>query len=398
MKETRIPFFLISRHLLRSSKWTLLLIVFLMAIAFINMVFVTSLFNGIIESSDNQIIDTNTGHISIGPPEGEDYIGDAPSVLEKVKNTPGVKAASDRIMVPSAMKFKNQKLTFRVFVVDPDAERRVTIIDRKLTAGSYLKPDDTEGIVIGRQVAGGPGVDNISSFKGAEVGDKITLMFDRVQKQFTIRGIFDSNFIESDYQTFITKKALHEAAPYYDGKATGIIVRIGKKGDEQKVIKRLEENVPDLTLHPWQDMAGLMKSVTKSFTSIDVILSAVATLIAAVTIFIVIYIDINDKRSQIGILRAIGIKPYLIRAVYVLQSVVYSVLGVILGAGLFFAILVPYFKAHPFALPIGDAQLIVNYASFIGRAELIILVAIVSGLVPAIFVTRAPMLDEILGR
>lgn len=396
--ETRIPFFLIARHLIRGSKWQLLLIIFLMAIAFINLVFMTSLFNGIIKSSNDQIIDTSTGDIFITPKEGHDFIDDVNAVVNSIKDTPGIKAATPRMLVPASMKYKSKKQTFMTLAIDPNKEKAVTIISKKMSSGSFLDAEDTDSIIIGKQIAGGKDVENISSFKTAKVGDKLTLAFDNIKHEFTIKGVFDTNYVETDYRAFITKKALHKIAPYYDGKATSIAVKVDDKNDEKAVIKRLKDKDLDLSIHSWQDMAGLMKSVEKSFVSIDVLLGLVGGMIAAVTIFIVIYIDISNKRQQIGILRAIGIKPYLIRSVYVLQSIVYSVCGVLLGSLIFFSVLVPYFQVHPFVLPLGDAHLIVNYADFTLRAEIIVMVAVISGLIPAIFVTRMPMLDEILGK
>jgi len=397
--EARIPFFLIARHVMRGSKWTLALIIFLVSIAFINLVFITSLFNGIIDNSNQQIINTSTGHVSITPREGHDFIGDTDAVLAKIKDVDGVKAASAQMIVSASLKYKNIKGSWRVLAINPSDEKKVTNVSQRMIKGSYLNPDDTDKIIIGRQIAGGADVEmNAFSFKGARVGDTVTLSFDNVKRDFKIKGIFYTKFIETDERAFITQKALEQLAPYYDGKATSIVIRIDKEGKEDSVISTMKSRGIDESFYTWKDLAGLMKTVTKSFLSINALLSFVGLLIAAVTIFIVIYIDISNKRQQIGILRAIGIKPYLIRATYVLQTVIYSVSGVLLGTGLFFSIIVPYFRSHPFQLPIGDAVLVINYADFVIRAEAVILVALLSGLIPAILVTRAKLLDEILGK
>jgi putative ABC transport system permease protein len=124
-------------------------------------------------------------------------------------------------------------------------------------------------------------------------------------------------------------------------------------GSEDTVIADLKSQGINEKFYTWKDISGIMKSVTTSFSSINALLTLVGIIITAVTIFIVIYIDINNKRQQIGILRAIGIKPYLIDGMYILQSVVYSILGVILGLIIFFVIVVPYFKMYPFSLPTG---------------------------------------------
>jgi ABC-type lipoprotein release transport system permease subunit len=85
MKEARIPFYLMFKHLLRGNKWTLSLIVFLISITFVNLVFVSSLFDGIIDLTDRQIIDTYSGNFSISPTSDNNYIEGSDNILKKLR-------------------------------------------------------------------------------------------------------------------------------------------------------------------------------------------------------------------------------------------------------------------------------------------------------------------------
>jgi len=395
--ETRIPFFLMWKYLLRGNKWTLFLIIFLMAIAFINLVFVASLFNGIIRGTEDQIINTYTGHFMITPKTGSDYIENVSTVIEKILTLPEVKGVAPEMQVSGSLEYNKIKGTWPILAIDPDKEKTVTNVSEKMISGEYLNEDDTDKIIIGRQISGGEGVENDAfSFKEAKVGEKVLLNLGQLEKEFTIKGIFYTKFINTDERAFITEKAWQALSPS-DNKATAILVRLSEK-DGQEAIEKIKALGIDENFITWEDASGLMQSVTGSFLSINFLLTLVGELIAAITIFIVIYIDITAKRKQIGILRAIGIKPYLIRVSYVIQISIYSVAGVLLGTALFFGILVPYFNHFPFSLPIGDARLIVNPADYIIRLETIILVAIGAGLIPAFMVTRMKILDAIWGR
>ncbi|MFA5069888.1 MAG: ABC transporter permease [Patescibacteria group bacterium] len=396
--ETRIPFFLMWKYLRRGNKWTLFLIIFLMAIAFINLVFITSLFNGIIKAAEDQIIDTYTGHIMITPLTGHDFISDASAVTEKIKKLENVSGVSAQTYVSGNLEYNGIKGSWPILAIDPTAEKTVTNVSEKMTSGEYLDSDDTDKIIIGRQIAGGQDVEmDAFSFKNARVGDRVTLNLGQTTKEFTIKGIFYTKFIDTDQRAFITDKAWQEINPQADDKATAIIVRLAKRDGEQ-AIESIKAAGVDETFVTWEDVSGLMDTVTGSFLSINVLLTFVGTLIAAITIFIVIYIDITNKKRQIGILRAIGIKPYIIRVTYIIQTSIYSVSGVLLGSLIFFAILVPYFQRFPFVLPIGDAVLVVNPADYIVRMETIMWVAIAAGLIPAFMITRMKILDAIWGR
>lgn len=397
--ESRIPFFLVWKFLRHGNKWTFFLIVFLMSVSFVNLVFINSLFNGIIKSSNDQIINTYTGNIMLAPKEGQEFFTDTNSIMSKIDNVSGIEGKSSQLIIPANLKYKNKKGNWQILAIDPEAEKSVTNISEKMIEGSYLSADDNDGIIIGRQIAGGKDVEmNAFSFKGAKVGDKVTLAFDSISKDYTIRGIFYTKFINTDQRAFVTKKSVEKLNTLFKDKTNNIILKISKNASEKKVINELKEEGIDANFYTWNEVAGLMTTVAKSFLSINVLMTVVGIIIAAVTIFIVVYVDISNKKQEIGILRAIGIKPYIIRTNYVLQTVIYSCLGVIVGTGIFYAILVPYFQHRPFELPIGDVILAVDYFDLVIRGEAVILVGILSGLIPGFMVTRIKLLDAIWGR
>ncbi len=403
--EKRIPFFLMWKSILRSNKWTLSLIIFFMSIAFINMIFITSLFNGIIDGFNEQIINTSTGNILITPKEGDEVIKNSSSILEKINDTEGVVSSSAHLLVPGNLQYKNKKGTWQILAVNPDDEKKVTVVSEKMIDGKYLDQDDTDSIILGRDITGqsdetekASEKNNPFSLQGVSVGDTVSLNFGEKSIGFKIKGIFYTKFIDTDNRAFITKKAIEKINPLLKNQSTSIIVKTNKTGNEEKIITNLELNGVTENIYSWKEASNLMESISDSFLSINIILSIVGVLIAAITIFIVIYIEISNKRKQIGILRAIGIKPYLIQITYLLQTVVYSVSGVIFGSLIFFFVVIPYFNAHPFVLPICDATLVVNYGEFIARLETLIWVAIGAGLIPAIHITRIKILDAIWGR
>lgn len=399
MREFKIPFFLVIRYLKHGNKWTLSLIIVLMSIAFINLVFVTSLFNGIIESSNNQVINTYTGHIMMMPLEGEESISSRDSVMERILATDGVVSATPQIFVPGRISYKKISGNWQIIAVDPSLERKVTNIHENMISGSFLEDDDPDQVIIGRQIAGGEEIEmNAVSFKGAKVGEKVTLSLHGIEKEFTIKGIFYTKFIDTDLRVFVPRKAIEKMIPHYKKICSNISIRIMHTGDERMVISSLEEKITEGVFNTWKDVAGFMDSITESFGVINTLMTMVGMMIAAVTIFIVIYVDISSKRQEIGVLRAIGIKPYLIRMSFVLQSIVYSCMGVILGGLFLMFVIVPYMEVHPFELPIGDAVLSVSQADFIFRATLIVVVGTISGFIPAFVITRQKLLDSIFNR
>lgn len=397
--ETRLPFFLTWQYLRRGRKWTLALTIFMMSVAFVNLIFISSLFTGIIDGANKQIIQTMTGNIYISPPDGSDTIIDSDNALKEIKSIAGVAGASAQFQLPARLKYGNITGNWQILAIDPQDEKSVTNIVDKIIEGSYLEAEDTDKILIGRQIAGGADVEsNAFSFKGAKVGDKVVLELNGLNREFTIGGIFNTKFLQSDQRAFITSKALSEINPIFTNAASTIIVKVANGYKEDDVIAAIKSKSISNNIYTWRDVAGLMKSVSESFLSINVLMTLVGIMIAAITIFIVIYVDIINKRKQIGILRAIGIKPYIIVFSYVILAAIYSVIGVLFGSAIFQFVLVPYFNIHPFVLPICDAVLKLNLPDYIYRVEAVTWVSVLSGLIPSLLVVRSRMLDAILGR
>lgn len=397
--KNRLPFYLAFKYIQRGRKWTLTLTIFLVAIAFVNLIFISSLFNGIIKGTDEQIINTLTGNIYLAPREGENTISNKTKVIENLKTIKEITGVSAQLQIPGRLEYNKISGNWPIIAVHPSDEITVTNIHRKMIAGKYLKDDDEDGIVIGQQIAGGEGVEqNAFSFKGAKVNEKVKILIGDQEKEFTIRGIFKTKFIDADEKAFITQTAFNKILPGLEDKANTFIIKITSDTEKDKVVTKIKKQPIDSSVYTWEEVAGLMKSVSESFLSINAIMIFVGILIASATIFIVIYVDITNKRRQIGILRAIGVQPYIIVFSYVILSAIYSVLGVILGTIIFFAVLVPYFKAYPFQIPLADIVLELDKVDFIARAEMVMIVSVISGLIPAIIVTRVKMLNAILGK
>ncbi|MBU1671970.1 MAG: hypothetical protein KKF41_14030 [Actinobacteria bacterium] len=398
-RETRIPFFLIGKHLRHCNKWTLALIIFLLSAAFINLIFINSLFNGVVENNTNQFIHTYTGNITLTPADDGKMFEDASPVLREVEKNPEVTAAAAELVIPATLQYGEQKGDWKVTAIDPEREKNATTISRKMVEGAYLEPGDADGMIIGSEVAGLDSQDGDDrGLRGIRVGDTVTATVDELPaRDLTIRGIFRTRFNRTDDRAFVTTAAV-DLFPQMKGKATQIIVRTRKNGGEDAVVAELKAAGVPATFLTWEQAAKGMQSITDSFVTINALLTSVGFIIAAVTIFIIIYVDISNRRQEIGILRAVGVKGYLITWTYVLQAAVYSFCGVVLGTALFFGVIVPYFRIHPFRLPIGDVNLAVVPVDYVWRSLSVVFVGMLSGLIPALIITREKILDAILGR
>ena len=126
--------------------------------------------------------------------------------------------------------------------------------------------------------------------------------------------------------------------------------------------------------------------------------SSIGLVVAAITIFIVIFINAITRRKFIGILKGIGISGEAIEISYIFQSLFYAVIGSSIGLLILYGILVPAVAAHPIDFPFSDGILVAPFDGTAIRIGLLVLTTVIAGYLPSRMIVRKNTLDSILGR
>src|SRR4030043_2800 len=121
------------------------------------------------------------------------------------------------------------------------------------------------------------------------------------------------------------------------------------------IIERIASLRDGLDFQTWDETAGLVESMTESFILINQILNVVNYLVAGITVFIVTYVDVINRRRQIGIQRAIGIKSHSITISYLIRALFYALVGLIIGILAIKYVIIPVEPRHPSEFPFGPA-------------------------------------------
>ena len=369
-----------------------------MALAFVNLMFMSSLFAGLTDASENQVIETLYSNIVIEPKDEETYIKNPDSILKKVNIVPGVLGTSAQYLTASTIVHEEKSGAWIVRSVDPDDEVLVSEIPEMMIAGEYLSKYDRGEIVIGKEIAGGHGgsLEHIS-LGGVVVGDTLEVAFKNgVRREYRIKGIFDTNFIQSNQLAYITEKEMESVLGTSD-MTSQILVKTEGKGGEDKYVEQFTMLGVHEDIKTWEVYAGIVRTISQSFTAINALISVIGLFVAAITIFIVIYVSTVSKRRQMGVLRAIGIKESIIIQSYVFQAVFYALCGCIAGLIVMFMVLVPYYTMHPLVFPMGDVTLVVEQKNAISRGAWLIVAAMIAGFIPSWRAVRETILDAIWG-
>jgi putative ABC transport system permease protein len=397
----RVAAFLGRRAITRGNRGIIVLTVALMAVIYAELLFVPSLIQGATERIQLELRDNVTANIMITPIGTDLTVPDPDDLLARARATPGVIAATSTVLVGSQISYHSRINSWPVLAVDPKSYAHTFTTPRSMIEGTFLGPGATNEIVLGVGIAGAGRTQESSygsSLQTVNVGDKVTVTLRGGNNHvFTVKGIYETDLDQANTTAFISTAAATNLIPPVAGESSSIYVRTRQIGGEEGIIDQLRHQRPKVRYQSWQALASSLADVTGSFASIKSILNAVSLFVAAISVFIVTYVDLVNKRRTMGVERAIGISGPAITASYGLKAVVFAVLGVAFGAGLFFGGAMPLVDRYPFQFPIGPVTLSVTRQELQRDAIILIVVAVVGALVPAWRAVRVHLLKAIWG-
>lgn len=398
-EEEQVAFFLASRLITRGNKGTLLLTLMIIALVFVNLIFLPSIIAGIVVLFNQQSIDYSYGNLVIEPRENQLVITNIEQLQQKINRIPGVTATAPRYTSAATIVYKGKSTTPLLIAINPDDEKQVLKTYSKIISGDYLNEGDTDQMVIGYTLAGNKDqkVDITPTLGGVEVGKTVEVTFNNgVSRQYRIKGITATNSFSVDSNAFITRKELESVLGTKDT-ANQILVRTQTTGNENAMRIILMQYGIQEKIWTWQDKsADFLDSIVGSFDIINIISTIVSLIIAVVVIFIVIFINTVYRRKQIGILQAIGIDRSIIIKSYIFQALFIFACGTAVGGVLLFAVL-QYLTASPLVFPGGPVAPVLETMLVVRAIMSLLIVSLIAGYVPSWLTTREDILSAIRG-
>jgi lipoprotein-releasing system permease protein len=234
--------------------------------------------------------------------------------------------------------------------VDPEAEKRISIVDRFMVEGSLAGLQEARfRIILGATLAQNLGVG---------LGDRVTLYSLEVsvnplvplptQRQFTVAGIYKVGTLELDSAmamiTLQDAQALYRLRDTY----TGLRFKIQDLLQVRAVAADLAEDLPGgLEVDTWTRVFGnIYENIQFSRTIVSFLLWLLVG-VAAFNLVVSLVMIVRDKRGDIAILRTIGASPKTIGRIFMTQGCIVGLIGTAIGIafGILFSLTVGDFAA-----------------------------------------------------
>lgn len=430
----RLGFFLAIRQVMRTSKWTTVLIVFIMMLTFFNLVATSGFLVGIVEGASRGYREQWTGDLMITNRNEKTYIEHTNEIESVLSSFPQIKNYAKRTIAGVKVEanwWEKRKeedanvVSNQIAGVDPEIEDATTNLSKYVVEGEWLKEGDTRGIVLG------------SGFlkEYSRVADLVSLLHDvkpgtmvrvtvssgqviinpeqelsgaqdvsnssSVTQDFIVRGIIDSKVQFVASRAYILNSELNKMLGKSNGDVSEISIVMKEGVDPYTVKTPLMNNgfSEYAKINTYEEGAPeFLVNIKLFFSIIGTILGSVSVVVALITIFIIIYINALTRRRQIGIMKGIGVTEFAIEFSYICQALFYVLLGSFVALVLIFGILKPIIDAHPIDTPFATIVLVAEPVSVAFKFLLVMVVSVFAGYLPARLIVKKNTLNAILGR
>ncbi len=279
---------------------------------------------------------------SVSPPvtisTNQDIMKSWPALAKKISTIKGVQGSAPFIMGKGML--TNQGLVSGVATMGilPKEEKNISRISHMMIAGKYdsLIPGSYH-MIVGAKLA---------SNLGLMVGDKANLLTPQTSmtpfgvipryRQFTITGIFKTNS-GFGFDSGVAYINMHDAQKLYaSGQIQGgLHLKIQDVYQAQQITNKINNLLPSSYFASnWTQTSGaFFKALAMEKVMMFVLLLLVVA-VAAFNLVSTLMMTVNDKRTDIAILRTMGASPRTILSIFIIQGGLVGLIGSLLGVGL----------------------------------------------------------------
>lgn len=254
-------------------------------------------------------------------------------LAEQAKQNPQVEGASAFVAAGGMLARGDVLKGVEIRGIDPKNEGNVSELPQQMINGSLdsLEPGSFK-LVIGS---------NLAQYMGVTVGDTLLLMtpqgsinpsgFSPRMRQFTVSGIFSSGHYEYDSNmAFIAVK--DAAVLFRDVGSAGVRLKIQDMINAPEVATQLTNSLPPgVVARDWTMDNRTWFAAVKTEKRMMFLILVLIVAVAAFNLLSSLVMAVKDKQSDIAILRTLGVSPFQIGKIFLVQGSLIGFIGTFLG-------------------------------------------------------------------
>lgn len=387
--EIRVALFYSKKHILK-NKNIFIFITLAIIFATASIILINGIVDGMIYGQVDNAVESSLGHLNIYPGEDDRFIEGLGIKEQRLDELKEVEAYSPRISASGVLSNKELSSPIVILGLDPTKESRVSKLLTKIISGTTLYPNDKDAILISSRLA--------EDLK-INAGEKATVTFETGNvREYQVKGIVRTGNMDFDGSSIIMQMNEANRQLGIDNRASVILIKLSDKDLANSYKPILMQDLQVNNVKTWEDEVEFILRFSQGMRGFSVIISLVGLIAAGVSVGILIYINMIHKKRQIGIMKALGANDPFIFKIFIIEAMLFGVIGVSLGDALGY-LAIKYFQANPFYDAVQQAWISArfNYNTLYTATIVCFSVTILSGIYPAIKASRVNIIRAIWG-
>jgi ABC-type lipoprotein release transport system permease subunit len=363
--------------------------------------------HGEMSSAVNATIRLQSGHLQVRSKtydesknslKWEDLVENPDQVAAQIAALAPVQVATPRLFASGIISMRNESAGVQIFGIDPASAANAPY-RAGMVSGQFLTADDRQGVLIGQTLA-----DKL----GLKVGDPINLSVntsngDIAQQLFTVRGIYTTQTSGFDSATVFMPLAKAQTITQAENHASTIFILLKDAAQTDAVAAALQSS--QYQVLTWMKMDELILQTEDLANSYMVIFYLIVLGVTATVIVNTLIMAVFERTREIGILSAIGMKSRRIMAMFLAESSLLAVGGILMGLALGLLV-VTYFTRYGFYIGnMGITGILIGNTIYtdltlkdaINLTLIAFIITLLAGLYPAVLAARMEPVDALHG-
>jgi lipoprotein-releasing system permease protein len=271
-------------------------------------------------------------HVTVTDATGR--LNDWPAVVQRVKRNRHVVASAPYVVGQGLVTRGKGVSGVMVRGILPAEEKNVSELADKMVAGELgaLKSGEF-GLIVGSALA----------WKlDLNVGSRVSVVVPQAQvtpagllprfKRFTVVGVFKADMYE--YDSGLVLMHLDDAAKLYElsGAVSGLRLKLDDLDTAPYVANEIMDALgPDYRARDWTREHGNFFRALKIEKTVMFIILLIIVIVAMFNLISTLVVMVNEKKSDIAILRTLGASPRSILSVFMVQGATVGITGTVIG-------------------------------------------------------------------
>ncbi|MSP59219.1 MAG: ABC transporter permease [Myxococcales bacterium] len=326
-------------------------------------------------------IAAGSGDIRVRPRHGQ-TLENVARLTADLARYPGVRAVLPVVMVPGAIAARGRGSFTGSLVVGVDGEGEFRPF--RLASGRPLARGDDAGILVGESLADRLGLrpGDAVPMRALLAAGPALLDEERYGRYtLTVRGLAGGAW-GADESVFVDRTFLAREIGAPD-EATLIVVYLGDHFAARPLARRMESDLPAVTARAWIDDSPFLASSFHAYQAVSTLSQTMVVVAVTIPVLALLYINVLQRRREIGLLCALGIPRREVFVVFLLQALAVGLIGAVVGCALGYVV-IRYFQAHPiFAWKGFVIRPVLAWTCFVKPSLVVVGATVLAGVYPA---------------